>query len=43
VLTSQKPVRVPWQLRALVHIPVVRDLPGRLIAFGPLRVHLLET
>ena len=43
VLASQQPVRVPWQLRALVRIPVLRDLPARLIAFGPRRVRLLET
>ena len=43
VLTSQQPARVPWQLRALVRIPVLRDLPAKLIAFGPRRVRLLET
>jgi 2-polyprenyl-6-methoxyphenol hydroxylase-like FAD-dependent oxidoreductase len=34
--------RVPWQMRLLVRIPILRDLPSRLIAFGPRRVHLLE-
>ncbi len=43
VLASQQPARVPWQLRALVHIPVLRDLPGKLIAFGPRRVRLVES
>jgi 2-polyprenyl-6-methoxyphenol hydroxylase-like FAD-dependent oxidoreductase len=43
VLASQQPARVPWQLRVLVRIPVLRDLPARLIAFGPRRVRLLET
>jgi 2-polyprenyl-6-methoxyphenol hydroxylase-like FAD-dependent oxidoreductase len=42
VLDSQHPARVPWQLRALVRIPVLRDLPARLIAFGPRRVRLLD-
>ena len=30
------------QLRALVRVPILRDLPGRLIAFGPRRVCLNE-
>jgi len=34
--------RVPWQMRLLVRIPILRDLPSRLIAFGPRRVRLLE-
>jgi len=33
---------VPWQMRLLVRIPILRDLPSRLIAFGPRRVRLLE-
>ena len=42
VLASQELARVPWQLRALVRIPILRDLPGKLIAFGPRRVRLVE-
>ena len=34
--------RVPWQLRLFAKIPVVRDIPPRLIAFGPRRVRLKE-
>jgi 2-polyprenyl-6-methoxyphenol hydroxylase-like FAD-dependent oxidoreductase len=34
--------KVPWQLRLFSKIPVLRDLPARLIAFGPRRVHLRE-
>jgi 2-polyprenyl-6-methoxyphenol hydroxylase-like FAD-dependent oxidoreductase len=34
--------RVPWQMRLLVRIPILRDVPSRLIAFGPRRVRLLE-
>jgi 2-polyprenyl-6-methoxyphenol hydroxylase-like FAD-dependent oxidoreductase len=39
-LTSQGAARVPWQMRLLVRIPILRDLPSRLIAFGPRRVRL---
>jgi 2-polyprenyl-6-methoxyphenol hydroxylase-like FAD-dependent oxidoreductase len=41
-LESQGPARVPWQLRLLVRIPILRDVPSRLIAFGPRRVRLLD-
>ena len=41
-LASEGPARVPWILRAMVRIPFLRDLPSKLIAFGPRRVHLLE-
>jgi 2-polyprenyl-6-methoxyphenol hydroxylase-like FAD-dependent oxidoreductase len=41
-LNSQGPARVPWQMRLLVRIPILRDLPARLIAFGPRRVRLLN-
>jgi 2-polyprenyl-6-methoxyphenol hydroxylase-like FAD-dependent oxidoreductase len=41
-LNSQGPARVPWQMRLLVRIPILRDLPSRLIAFGPRRVRLLN-
>jgi 2-polyprenyl-6-methoxyphenol hydroxylase-like FAD-dependent oxidoreductase len=34
--------KVPWQLRVFTKIPIVRDLPPRLIAFGPRRVRLRE-
>jgi 2-polyprenyl-6-methoxyphenol hydroxylase-like FAD-dependent oxidoreductase len=33
------PVRVPWLVRLLFRIPVVRDLPTRLFGFG-WRVHV---
>jgi 2-polyprenyl-6-methoxyphenol hydroxylase-like FAD-dependent oxidoreductase len=42
VLRSQQATNVPWQLRALVRIPILRDLPARLIAFGIRRVRLSE-
>ena len=43
VLAGKRPARIPWQLRALVRIPVLRDLPARLIAFGARRVRLIDT
>ena len=42
VLQSQQVGNVPWQLRLLSRIPVIRDLPSRMIAFGPRRVRLNE-
>ncbi len=42
VLLSQQVGNVPWQLRLLTQIPVIRDLPPRMIAFGPKRVRLNE-
>ena len=42
VLASEGSTRVPWSVRLLVRIPILRDLPTRLIAFGPRRVHLEE-
>jgi len=41
-LRSTRPASVPWQFRLLFKIPFVRDIPTRLIAFGPRRVHLQE-
>jgi len=42
VLRSGEPVRVPWQLKLLAKIPLLRDIPPRMIAFGPRRVRLNE-
>lgn len=42
VLGSQQATNIPWQLRLLVRIPWLRDLPPRLIAFGIGRVRLIE-
>jgi 2-polyprenyl-6-methoxyphenol hydroxylase-like FAD-dependent oxidoreductase len=42
-LRAQTAVRAPWQLRLFVRIPVLRDLPARMIAFGVRRVRLTET
>jgi 2-polyprenyl-6-methoxyphenol hydroxylase-like FAD-dependent oxidoreductase len=40
--TTGEAGKVPWQLRLFSKIPVLRDLPARLIAFGPRRVRLKE-
>jgi 2-polyprenyl-6-methoxyphenol hydroxylase-like FAD-dependent oxidoreductase len=42
VLNSTRPAAVPWQLRMLLKIPFLRDIPSRLIAFGPRRVRVQE-
>jgi 2-polyprenyl-6-methoxyphenol hydroxylase-like FAD-dependent oxidoreductase len=41
-LLSQQLGNVPWQLRFLTKIPFLRDLPSRMIGFGPKRVRLEE-
>jgi hypothetical protein len=40
--TTGEAGKVPWQLRLFTKIPILRDLPPRLIAFGPRRVRLKE-
>jgi len=42
-LRAQQAINVPWQLKLFVRIPILRDLPSKLIAFGVRRVHLSET
>ena len=42
-LQSKLVPKVPWQMRLLVRIPYLRDLPTKLIAFGARRVRLSET
>ena len=41
-LRAQTAVRAPWQFRIFFRIPILRDLPARMIAFGVRRVHLTE-
>jgi 2-polyprenyl-6-methoxyphenol hydroxylase-like FAD-dependent oxidoreductase len=41
-LNTTQAGNVPWQLRLFSKIPIVRDIPPRLIAFGPRRVRLKE-
>jgi 2-polyprenyl-6-methoxyphenol hydroxylase-like FAD-dependent oxidoreductase len=40
VLTSQNVGKIPWSVRLFFHIPYVRDIPARVIAFGVKRVRL---
>jgi 2-polyprenyl-6-methoxyphenol hydroxylase-like FAD-dependent oxidoreductase len=39
-LQSQQMVSVPWYLRFFLRIPYLRDIPARIIAFGPARVRV---
>jgi 2-polyprenyl-6-methoxyphenol hydroxylase-like FAD-dependent oxidoreductase len=39
-LRSPAPIRVPRYVRFFFHVPILRDLPARLIAFGIKRVHV---
>lgn len=39
-LSGQGTPRVPWQMRVLLRIPFLRNIPSRLIAFGPRRIRL---
>jgi 2-polyprenyl-6-methoxyphenol hydroxylase-like FAD-dependent oxidoreductase len=41
-LRAQRIVNVPWQLRLFARIPLVRDFPARMIAFGVRRVRLTD-
>ena len=41
-LLAQQSINIPWQLKLFVRIPILRDLPSRLIAFGIRRVRLKE-
>ena len=41
-LRAQTAMTVPWQFRLFFRIPILRDLPARMIAFGTRRVRLTE-
>jgi 2-polyprenyl-6-methoxyphenol hydroxylase-like FAD-dependent oxidoreductase len=41
-LRAQQVPNVPWQLKLFVRIPIVRDLPSRMMAFGVRHVRLTE-
>jgi 2-polyprenyl-6-methoxyphenol hydroxylase-like FAD-dependent oxidoreductase len=41
-LQSQERARIPWQLKVFVKIPILRDLPVRLMMLGLRRVRLNE-
>ena len=42
VLRSQQAVRIPWYVRLVFRIPILRDLPARLVAFGVRQVHVRD-
>jgi 2-polyprenyl-6-methoxyphenol hydroxylase-like FAD-dependent oxidoreductase len=42
VLRSRQALRVPGWVRFLMRLPLLRDLPGRIIAFGLWRVHVTK-
>lgn len=42
-LTDDKPFRLPLALRLITRLPWVRDIPARMIAFGPRRVRVQDT
>jgi 2-polyprenyl-6-methoxyphenol hydroxylase-like FAD-dependent oxidoreductase len=42
VLRSQQAMDIPWQLKLFFGIPVLRDLPARMIGFGIKRVRLAK-
>lgn len=41
-LDSGKPFQMPWQLRVLPRVPFLKNLPMRLVAFGPKRVRVRD-
>jgi 2-polyprenyl-6-methoxyphenol hydroxylase-like FAD-dependent oxidoreductase len=41
-LQTQGPLRIPWAVQAFFKIPVLRDIPARIMAFGVRRVRLEE-
>lgn len=41
-LQAQGTLRIPWMVRLFFRIPILRDLPARLLAFGVRRVRLVE-
>jgi 2-polyprenyl-6-methoxyphenol hydroxylase-like FAD-dependent oxidoreductase len=41
-LHAQQAVSIPWQLKLFVRIPILRNLPSKMIAFGLRRVRLAE-
>jgi 2-polyprenyl-6-methoxyphenol hydroxylase-like FAD-dependent oxidoreductase len=39
-LKSDKPLQIPWFVRLMLHVPIIRDLPARVLAFGVRRVRV---
>jgi 2-polyprenyl-6-methoxyphenol hydroxylase-like FAD-dependent oxidoreductase len=42
VLQSQQAMNIPWQLKLFFRIPILRDIPARMIGFGIKRARLVE-
>jgi 2-polyprenyl-6-methoxyphenol hydroxylase-like FAD-dependent oxidoreductase len=42
VLKSKGAPNIPWMARVFFRIPILRDIPGRLMAFGICRAHIIE-
>jgi len=40
VMNTEEPITIPLPFRLLTKIPIVRDIPARMMAFGPFPVHL---
>ena len=40
VLEADKPFKIPLALRLILHAPLLRDVPARLLALGIRRVHV---
>src|SRR5260370_42320896 len=40
VRRSEQIMRIPWYVRLPARVPIVRDVPARLMAFGIKRVHV---
>jgi len=41
-LDRDRPFQLPWVARVLLRLPLLRDLPARMIAFGPRRARIEE-
>ena len=39
-LRSDRPLQIPWYVRLLLRVPIIRDLPARVIAHGVKTVHI---
>lgn len=42
-LRSDRPLQIPWPIRVLLHVPIIRDIPARIIAHGVKRVRLKKS
>lgn len=42
-LTAGRPFQIPWWLRLVTSVPGLRNIPARMLAYGPRRVRLRDT